>query len=290
MKQFKMYLVLVLIAFVAFGCSKTPTETETTPAPTTTALPATQQTAAASVATTNATASIEGTDDMAGGLSSGNFSPSFKKGGKTPPDTFWTLGADGWYFYSNDNYYYLDTVKVKFTPDIWASAAPYPQATKVEYKYYYDTTTTNEGGTVTSKFLYTGLCQRADTLSLIVSGNYNYNYTYNINYTAYTMDLSYLWNFSFDNVNVTYSDQTGHYTWSCTYPFVNEATPTTISHTSLTGEMKFDANGYGNLGADGYAGWCATEGTIFVKYYSTSTEKYYTLAGDGFTAHITWSK
>jgi len=291
MKQIKLYLVLVLIALVAFGCSKTPTSTDDTTTPTTTALPTTQQTAAATVATSNIDACMDGTDNMAGGLSSGSFSPSFKKSGKTPPDTFWTLGPDGWYYYSSDTYYYLDTVKVKFTPDIWASTSPYPQATKVEYKYYYDTTTTENGATLTSKLLYQGLCQRSDTLSVVVSGNYNYSYTYTYTSSVYSMDLSYLWNCTFDNVNATYEDKTGHFTYSCTYPFYDEANPTAgVSHTTLTGEMKFAANGDGDLGTagDGYAGYCATEGTIFVKYYSLGASRYYTLLAESWATQHTW--
>lgn len=290
MKQLKLYLALVLIAFVAFGCSKTPTETPTDE-PTTTALPTTQQAAAASVATTNIAASLSGVDNMAGGLSSGSYSIS--KSGKTPPSSEWVSGTDGWYYYSDSLHYYIDTIKVKFTPDIWggANVAPYPQATKVEYKYFYDTTTTDGGATVNSKLLYQGLCQRTDTLSVVVSGNYNYSYTYTYTSSVYSMDLSYFWSCTFDNVNVTYADKSGHFTYSCTYPFYDVQNPTAgVSHTTLTGEMKFAANGDGDLGTagDGYAGYCATEGTIFVKYYSLGTSRYYTLLAENWATQHTW--
>jgi hypothetical protein len=289
MKQLKLILVLASIALAVFGCSKTPTENNT--AATTTALPSSHQTAAATVATNNIEACLDGTDNMAGGLSSGSFSIS--KGGKTPPDSDWVLGSDGWYFYSDSLHYYIDTIKIRFTPDIWggANVAPYPQATKVEYKYFFDTTTTNQGVTVTSRLLYQGLCQRSDTSSVIVSGNYNYSYTYTYSSSVYSLDLSYLWNCSFDNVNVTYADKSGHFTYSCTYPFYDDANPTAgVSHTTLTGEMKFAANGDGNLGvgSDGYAGYCATEGTTFVKYYSLGTSRYYTLLVENWAVQHTW--
>jgi hypothetical protein len=293
MKQFKLYLVLVLIAFVAFGCSKSPTETPTTTTttPTTTALPTTQQTAAASVATTNITASINGVEDMASGLNTGSFSP--KKGAKIPP-TYWTAIADNWYLFSDTAFGYIDTIKVRFTPNIWASGPPYAKPTKIEYRYFWNQDTTYSGATCTNRLEYNGMAQRPDTTSIIVSGNYNYSYTYSYSSTVYSMNLSYLWSCTYDNVSTDRSsNKSGHYTYSCTYPFYDDANPAAgVSHTTLTGEMSFASNGDGNLGTagDGYAGFCATNGTTFVKYYSLGTSRYYTLAGESFaTPHaFTW--
>ena len=60
-------------------------------------------------------------------------------------------------------------------------------------------------------------------------------------------------------------------------------------YTDLTGEFKFAAKGAGDLGPDAnQAGFMASNGTTFVKYYHDGTTGYYTLSKDGFTQHYPW--
>ena len=124
-----------------------------------------------------------------------------------------------------------------------------------------------------------------------IQGHWNYGYNLKVTQSGYTFDYSYTWACNFDNVGIRTEGRPCHFTYSCTYPFYDPNNPTVMSHTSLTGEISLDINGYGNLGADGYAGNTATNGTIFIKYYRAASGSYYTLLCDSPTPwgqHHTW--
>jgi hypothetical protein len=291
MKALKAILAVMIIALVAvsFGCSKkkTATEPETPAGPTSVAIPSAQQPAAASSAAGNVSTTMGQVGDMANSLTSGSFTP---KGLKSPP-AYWTLGSDGWYVYTYSGYSEGDSFKLKFTPDIWAGTQPYHRPGKVEYKWFWNRDTSYTGTTTQWRLYYYGMGQyhNLDTLATIVEGTWLYNFTYNIQSTGYNMNLSYGWHCNYDNVSIAQGNDQMHFTYTCHWPFVNEANPAAgIQYTDMTGEMSLNSSGYGNLGASDYAGWTATNGTIFVKYYIGASGRYYTLAGDGFVTHYTW--
>ena len=288
MKALRAILAVMIIALVAvsFGCSKKKaTEPVVTPpASTTVQIPNTQsaQTSAASGATGQITSGITNMSSMASGMSSGSpFIPS-KYAGKTPPDTSWHAYTGGWYYVSLGEGTFIDTLFVRFTPDIWG-ANPGAKVTKYEYLMR------GHGveNTTTINFNMDGLCQyMADTT--MIQGHWYYGYYFVLSQGGYTMDWSYLWHCNFDNVSIVSGNHSCHFTYTCTWPFVDPNNPTTISRTDLSGEIKLDASGYGSLGTSGYAGYCASNGVTFVKYYSTSGGRYYTLAWDNFVTHYTW--
>ena len=287
MKQQRLYLALVLIAFVAFGCTKTPTETTITPATSTAITDSTVQASVAGQASSNVSTTMGEVSSMSTSLTSGSFTP---KGLKSPP-TNWTIGTDGWYMYTYGGYSEGDSFKLKFTPDIWASSPPYHKPGKIEYKYFWNNDTSYTGYTLLSRLYYYGMGQYhlLDTTATIVEGTWLFDYTHHVTATGYDMDFSYNWTCNYDNVSIAPGNDQMHFTYTSHWPFYNEANPTAgIQFTDLTGEMSLNSSGYGNLGTGDYAGWTATNGTVFVKYFIGSGGRYYTLLGDGFVAHHTW--
>jgi hypothetical protein len=289
MKSLKTLLVLVAVCAVAvsFGCSKksTPTAAPVTPTtPTTAAVPTAQQPAVAASTTPMVTGSIGNIDNVAGCLGTGSF-----KGGKNPPDTSWEYRNGWWYAKAGQHFESLDTFKLRFTPDIWAGSAvaPYPKPGQIEYAGYghYDEVDSNM--TMHMTVVYSALGKHVpitDTLSTIVEGNYGYVMHYTIAGSGYNFNLSYSWNVVFDNVSIASGNHSKHFTYTCDWPYISQTTFAVVQ-TSLNGEFKLDAAGYGNLGTDYYAGFSATNGTPFVKYYYTPTGNYYTLLAESWGTH-----
>jgi hypothetical protein len=280
-------IMVIGAVVVSLGCSKKATEPVVTPAATTIAIPAAQQPAAAVTASGNVDMTMDQVGSMSSSLTSGSFTP---KGLKAPP-TNWTLGADSWYMYTYGGYTQGDSFKVKFTPDIWAGSQPYARPGKVEIKYFWNHDTSYTGYTLVSRLYYYGMGQYhlLDTLQTIVEGTWLYNYTHHVTTTAYDMNFSYGWNCSYHDVSIVSGNQSMHFTYTCHWPFYNDANPTAgIQYTDMTGEMSLNNLGYGNLGTGDYAGWTATNGTVFVKYYIGSGGRYYTLLSENWATNHTW--
>ncbi len=286
MKALKSVLAILVISLlmVSVSCSKKKsTEPEATTS-TTSAMNSTQQQATAPLVASTASTSISQVSSLSTSMMSG----SGFKGGKTPPDTaVWHL-INTWWCQVYNGTGYSDTIKVRFTPDIWTLYTyPYPSNVlppqKLEYKYLYSGTGYH--------YYWDALVQFAglDTHATTIEGHWNLGY-----YGSYgNYSYSYVWNTNFDGVSRI--NHALHCTYSCTYPYSYGASG--WINTDITGEYQQDASGYGNLGAgtDGYAGYSATNGTVFIKYYrasSGSPATYYTLLCDSpaWSVKHSWDK
>ena len=270
MKHLKMYLVLVLIAFVAFGCSKD-TPTETPPPATDPAV--TQQTYAASAGEGMATTCETGISSFSGYLS------GFKKTpGKADYDSTYWWGPDGsgWYYLywnttgiiypdsaGSDTTAYTYLYKIRFDP---TTAAP----ESVEWYWTYKDTTTAYAE-------YHGKVMH-DYDALHLKGFWTWG--------VYSPVYDFVWSFTFDSVSTATSDYQGHYTFTCNNWPCYTATGSQLLN--LTGNYLFniDGSGTGTLYADG------VEIVRYVFYtMSDTTRGYYTLLAESWaTQHSFGSK
>ncbi|MDP2808080.1 MAG: hypothetical protein Q8O74_08120 [bacterium] len=265
MKQVKLYLVLVLIAFVAFGCSKTPTETPP-PANTT----PTKETQVAQAADDLAF-SCEGNIGTWDGYLTGS---SWKKSGKDVVDTMWWgpdaqswyrayLGNAGWiYSPSGDTTAYLYRWSLRFFPDVWATVAA-DKPDSLEWRWDYKDTSASSSWYMKLGYDYDTLHVKGLWEWRLASGTYNFAYI-----------------FTFDSVSVSESDYQGNYTFSCNYwPYL---TANGYAVGTLTGNYHFnvDRTGTGSVLLDG------TELVRYVFYDLANTyDGYYTLASESWATN-----
>jgi hypothetical protein len=276
MKQLKMYLVLVLIAFVAFGCSKTPTET---PVEKTTTLTTTQQDGYAQSAKDDALACIDFTGSFSGGLEnwtpltsaskSANITYSASKAvpigwsllGTTHSNYFNPTANTGWYKYDSLNVAYTN-LYVKFTNDIWAN--PAALVTRVDWEF---------GGSDSSgiaTYEYSAYATQ-DSGATVHNGSWYYDLHAAGSLVSYAL---------FTWTNVTHTGWDGA-TRTCSGAF--NYTFNSTGTTTLTGSFTF-TSGAGT----GTASYMTTEVVRYV--FNADGTAYYTLAGESFaTPHaFTW--
>ncbi len=266
LSRMALVLAVALAISLAIGCSKK--ENPTTPPTTQNQLPTNQQGTVAGIGADMAL-SVDGHIGTVTGFFDGT-----PKEGKTPPAGWYGPDAQGWYwwYYGGDstNYYYK--YEVRLTPDVWGSGTP--PVTKVEWRLVYrDSSTYN--------FWYYASCERqSPTDTTHVKGVWEYHFRYV--YGSY--DLSYNWVMNYDNVSISASDYSGHYTYSCNYPV---ATATGIVQVTLSGQFNFNANGSGT--GNMYAG-----GVEIVRYVfsaaGSSPRGYYTLASENWATQHTFGK
>jgi len=260
-------LALMLSVIMAVGCSKKENPT----APATQAqnqLPAAQQGAVAQIGESMALAA-EGNVDYVSGLMDGT-----PKDGKTPPAGWHGPDANGWYwwYYGGDSTSYYYKYEVRLTPDVWGSGTP--PVTKVEWRMTYRDTTTNN-------YWYYARCEYQSTTDTThVKGVWEYHFNYS--YGGY--NLGYNWVMNYDNVSISPSDHSGHYSFTCSYPTYGT---TGVIQVNLTGEFTFNANGSGT--GKMYAG--GTEVVRYVFYAAGSNPRgYYTLASENWATQHNFGK
>jgi hypothetical protein len=276
MKQFKSYMVMVLVAFVAFGCSKTPTET---PGDETTPLTTAQQDTYAQSAKDNTLDCIAFTGSFSGGLE--NWAPitSASKStnnqyyaSKTVPVGWSLLGAThsnyfnptantGWYKYDSLNVAYTN-LYVKFTNDIWAN--PSALVTRVDWEI----SGSDSSGITTYEY---SAYATQDSGAAVHNGSWYYDVTAAGSTVSYAL-------FTWTNVTKTGWDGATR-TCSGSFNYTFNSTGTTI----LTGSFTF-TSGTGT----GTVSYMTTEVARYV--FNADGTAYYTLAGESFaTPHaFTW--
>ena len=256
--------------------------------PDTQVIPADQQEDAAETSADQVNSSISSIDQL-GGMMTG------AKSGKAAPEG-WTAVGESWYKYfygtTEDDYYDL---RVRFSPDIWLTEVPdYDAVTKYEYKFKYYNDDPNEYGNVYQQWLWNAYAQYSDGTKTFIDGVNDYELSSkSLIQDTYTMEYKYTWGCDFDGVSVTESDKSAHFTMDCVYPYTYALSGSTIvwQYSAITGEFKFASDGSGNLDASdpNLAGRLYSNGTLFVKFYSTGTSSgYYTIAADTYTAHYAW--
>jgi len=244
---------------------------------------------------------FEGIEDMANAFGTGSVSfrtfPSVNKNGfplissqlsKTndlmSPPQFWAKQSDGWYknLITGDTL----TVKVKFTPDIWASEPPYAHPDKFEYYINCkDLTFSQNTLTIVMGWTNTFSLEYENTTKTSIKGTNNMNWKSILsgtnNGSQINLDLSYIMSCNYDGVTVAADDKSAHMTFSASYPFVKDG-ETNVRRTNISGEYKRNASGVGSLsGSDQYLlGEIKTNNVLFAKVYKTSTSKYYTLLSE----------
>ncbi|MDO9026323.1 MAG: hypothetical protein Q7U87_00425 [bacterium] len=276
MKQFKLYLVLVLIAFVAFGCSKTPTETTDDAGDTPLTTP--QQDTYAQNAQGSALDCIDFAGSFSGGLenwapvtstSKSSFGTTFAP--KTAPvgwslysgtnsTHFSTTATSGWYKYDSLAIPYAN-LYVKFTNDVWA--IPTALVTRVDWEL----SGTDSSGIMT--YEYSAYVSR-DSGATILNGGWYYSVSA-AGTTSYAL---------FTLTNITQTGWEG-VTRTCSGSFnykYNYA-----GSDLLTGSFTF-TSGAGT----GTVSYMTTEIARYV--FNADGTAYYTLAGESFaTPHaFTW--
>lgn len=274
MKQFKLYLTLVLIVFVAFGCSKTPTETEETTPPLTT----TQQDTYAQTAQGSALDCIDFAGSFSGGLE--NWTPiTTTSKSPTQPARFTKTAPVGWSLYGGTNsthfsttassgWYKYDSLAipyaslyVKFTNDVWAN--PTVLVTRIDWEL----SGTDSAGIMT--YEYSAYVSR-DSGAAVVNGGWYYGLS--------AAGTAYYALFTLTNITQTGWEGT---TRTCSGSFnyrYNYA-----GSDLLTGSFTF-TSGAGT----GTVSYMTTEIARYV--FNADGTAYYTLAGENFaTPHaFTW--
>lgn len=269
MKHLKLYLALVLIVFMAFGCSKIPTETENDKA----AL-INNQAAAFSIATNSGSMF-----DFAGGFNSGltGWTPdtSPTKAVKAPPDTLWigpttynnyynNTSTPGWYYYKFSVSDTLSTnagrIWVKFTNDCWATPTQLP-VTRVHWSF--DDTVTSNNGTLYLRYAaYQSYVSLTDTIHF--NGGWHY--------TPTIVGVTLSWDFSWSDVS--------RYGWN-TYPRTCSGTFNYAGEFGVTATFTF-TNGNGT-------GSASYNSAVFADFvFNSDTTGYYTVTGDTTKHNFTW--
>jgi|GEM_PF-2390740 hypothetical protein len=269
MKHLKLYLVLVMIALAAFGCSKdNPAASDdgnnnTVP---------TKEVQVAQAADDLAFVCNNNISSMSGYLTGSEW----KKGGKDVVDSIW-WGPDaqnwyraylststGWIYSPNGdtaNYFYRWSIR--FFPDVWATV-PRDTPDSLEWRWDYKDTTAY------SSWWYLKLGYDYDTLH--VKGGWEWH--------AEASAYSFAYIFTFDSVSIASGDYQGHYIFSCNYwPYL---TADGYVLGTLSGEYHIGSTraGTGSVKLDD------TELVRFVFFVPDSTyDGYYTLATESWATN-----